>query len=85
MYGCSTQTVNLNPSMKASGFTHVLGLNWAGQLTSKKLGFICNLFAPLPHSRAGTFFFFFYMFKRCNEGHSPSIHFDLKMTKNLAF
>lgn len=83
MYGCSTQTVNLNPSMKASGFTHVLGLNWAGQLTSKKLGFICNLFAPLPHSRAGTFFF--YMFKRCNEGHSPSIHFDLKMTKNLAF
>lgn len=75
MCGCSTQRVNLNPSMKASGFTHVPGPNWSGQLTSKKPGFICNLFAPLPHSHAGAFF---YMFKRCNEGHSPSIHFDLK-------
>lgn len=56
MCGCSTQRVNLNPSMKASGFTHVPGPNWSGQLTSKKPGFICNLFAPLPHSHAGAFF-----------------------------
>lgn len=54
--GCSTQRVNLNPAMKASGFTHVPGPNWSGQLTSKKLGFICNLFAPLPLSHALAFF-----------------------------
>lgn len=57
----AAQRVNLNPSMKASGFTHVLRPNWSGQLTSKKLGFICNLFVPLPHSHAGAFFFFLYV------------------------
>lgn len=50
-----TERVNLNPAMKASGFTHVPGPNWSGQLTSKKLGFICNLFAPLPRSHACAF------------------------------